>query len=47
MLDRILKYMEDNWYYEVDDEGTRIAKIVNYEELKEFIEKLKEALENE
>ena len=48
MLDKILKYIEDNYYYEVDEEnGTRLGKIVDYEELKEFIEKLKECERNE
>lgn len=42
MLDKVLKYMEDNYEYECDEEnGVRGAKIVDYEELKEFIEKLK------
>ena len=49
MLDKILKYMEDNYEYEYNEEtGICGAKIVYYEELKEFIEKLKkELLENE
>lgn len=45
MLDRILKYMEDTCYYELDEFGNLDDKVVNYEDLKEFIEKLKKECE--
>lgn len=43
MLDKILKYMEDNYSYDFDEEnGIRLGKIIDYDNLKEFIEQLKE-----
>lgn len=40
MLDKILEYIEDNYEY-VDEIGLHGARMIYYEELKEFIEKLK------
>ena len=42
MLDKILKYIDNNYEYEYNEE-TEICgeKIVYYEELKKFIEELK------